>query len=62
MVDTMYEDAYGRVGNEQFECMMCGGSGVEYEETCLTCGGFGYVCEESKVEDGDYHQYVWGDK
>jgi len=35
-------DAYGRTG-EMEDCMACGGSGVEYDETCVTCGGFGWV-------------------
>ncbi len=25
------------------KCWVCGGSGIEYEETCLTCGGQGRV-------------------
>lgn len=46
--DEWYEDAWGRVSRTQQTCMMCGGSGIEYEETCVTCGGFGFVCESDR--------------
>lgn len=41
----MYEDvtdAWGRTGQGE-TCMMCYGSGHDYDETCLTCGGLGFV-------------------
>jgi len=42
-------DAYGRTG-ERYDCMTCGGSGREYDETCLGCGGLGW-CREKKLNE-----------
>jgi len=52
MIDPdVYEDAYGRRGCNPIDCMVCGGSGVEYGETCITCGGEGFLIED---EEEDY--------
>ena len=43
-----FQDAYGRVGKTQFDCMECGGRGSSWGDKCVTCGGFGWVCEEEE--------------
>lgn len=48
-MDEVEEDAYGRTG-ERSECFVCGGSGIEYDETCLNCGGYGWVRDKENPD------------
>lgn len=48
-MDEYETDAWGNTGIPE-KCIVCHGTGIDYDETCLRCGGYGFVCYEPKED------------